>query len=417
MTVKVRDFQPDDLDWVSKLRSLAFGAPAWASMPLDGWRGFVAELPGGPCGFLRIYDYRQFFGGRAVPMGGIASVSVDPYARGRGVASALLDTSLAALRSAGQCLSVLYPSVPPLYRGRGWEQAGVLEWLDLRTDALRDVGANPLQLPVPIEPYGVGSTSVGSSGVGSSGVELRPGTQDDLGAMLAAYREVASGIDGMLDRDAAGFHALSLLTGQIRDLAVDEDGHVRGYLAAERSGGSDTLVVNEFVATDPAAATALLASIGSWAGQLEKVSIRVLDSAGSRQLLPLPAHYVARLQPWMLRVVDFPAAIAARGWPAGTVLRPCTVDVEIVDEYAPWHAGRHRLVVTDGAVACEPGGSGAVRLSARALGPWYAGAASTATLRRLGLLDGDPTAATVLDALVGGSAGSGGGGARLADTF
>jgi len=96
------------------------------------------------------------------------------------------------------------------------------------------------------------------------------------------------------------------------------------------------------------------------------------------------------------------------------VLRPFTVDVEIVDEHASWHAGRHRVVVENGAVRCEPGGSGAVRLSARALGPWYAGAASTGTLRRLGLVDGDPTQAALLDAL----AGSGStGGARLADAF
>ncbi len=388
MTVKVRDFQPEDLDWVAALRSLAFGSPAWASMPLEGWRGLVAELPGGPCGFLRVYDYGQFFGGRSVPMGGLASVSVSQYARGRGAASALLDAALAQMRDAGQCVSALYPSVPPLYRGRGWEQAGVLEWLDLRVESLR--------------------------GFDASRVELRPAVLADLDAMLAVYREVAVGIDGMLDRATAGFQARSLLIGQIRDLAVDSAGAVRGYLTAERANGSDTLVVNEFVAVDPASSAGLLASVGSWAGQLDTVAVRVLDSASCRQLLPLPVHYQARLQSWMLRVVDFPAAIAARGWPASTLLRPFTVDVDIVDEHAPWHAGRYRVTVADGEVRCEPGGTGAVQLSARALGPWYAGAASTPTLRRLGLLDGDPATAALLDALIGGT---GSGGARLADAF
>src|SRR5256885_1026195 len=90
----------------------------------DSWWGLVAELDGRPAGFLRSRDYRQFFGGRAVPMGGLASVAVDPYARGRGVATALLDRAIVGLREAGQWISALYPSAPPLYRARGWGPVG-----------------------------------------------------------------------------------------------------------------------------------------------------------------------------------------------------------------------------------------------------------------------------------------------------
>jgi anti-sigma factor RsiW len=105
--------------------------------------------------------------------------------------------------------------------------------------------------------------------------------------------------------------------------------------------------------------------------------------------------------PWMLRVIDLPAAVAARGWPAAELLRPFAVDIEVVDEQAPWHAGRHRVVIEDGQVRCEPGGIGAVRLSARALGPWFAGSADTPALRRAGLIHGDPTIAARLDILTG----------------
>jgi hypothetical protein len=77
------------------------------------------------------------------------------------------------------------------------------------------------------------------------------------------------------------------------------------------------------------------------------------------------------------------------------------VDIEVVDEHAPWQAGRHRLVVDGGKVVCEPGGDGTVRLQARALGPWYAGSADTAMLRRGGLIEGDLAAARVLDLLTG----------------
>lgn len=386
MTVTVRDFAQSDLDWVNKLRSVAFGSPTWGTMGMDGWRGFVAELPAGPCGFLRIYDHAQFFGGVAVPMGGLASVAVTPYARGRGVASALLDTALATMRNTGQCVSALFPSVAPLYRGRGWEQVGVLQWLDLRIDRLLRFG--------------------------DTRVDLRPAGEDDLDGILAAYREVAAGIDGMLDRRSSGFAAKELLGGPIKDVAVDRDGRVRGYLAGERAR-NDVLVINELIATDAVTAAGLLGAIGTWAGQLEQAAVRVLDMTTCRQLLPLPMRYQARFQPWMLRVVDFPAAVAARGWPAAALLRPFVVDLEITDAHAPWHAGRHRLVVDEDGVRCEPGGSGAVRITGQGLGPWYAGSANTAALRRLGLLDGDPAQAALLDALHSGGSGE----VRLADAF
>ncbi|HEX4222252.1 MAG TPA: GNAT family N-acetyltransferase, partial [Pseudonocardiaceae bacterium] len=322
----------------------------------------------------------------AVPMGGLASVAVSPHARGRGAASALLDTALAAMRESGQPVSALFPSVPSLYRGRGWEQVGILQWLDLRIDRLLKFG--------------------------DTRVDLRPATEDDLPGMLAAYREVAEGIDGMLDRSSGGFHARSLLVGPIKDVAVDADGRVRGYLAGERAN-NDVLVINELVATDASTAAGLLGAIGSWAGPLEQAAVRVLDMTTCRQLLPLPMRYQARFQPWMLRVVDFPAAVAARGWPAARLLRPFTVDLEITDAGAPWHAGRHRLVVDGDGVRCEPGGTGAVRLAGQGLGPWYAGSANTAALRRLGLLEGDHTQAALLDVLHNGGSGE----VRIADTF
>jgi predicted acetyltransferase len=290
------------------------------------------------------------------------------------------------MRDSGQCVSALYPSVAPLYRGKGWEQVGVLQWLDLRIDRLLRFS--------------------------HSRIDLRPATDDDLDGMLAAYREVAAGIDGMLDRSSGGFTAKELLTGPIKDVAVDQDGRVLGYLAGERSR-NDVLVINELVATDAVTAGGLLDAIGSWAGQLEQVAVRVLDMTTCRQLLPLPMRYQARFQPGMLRVVDFPAAVAARGWPAAAFLRPFTVDLEIVDAHAPWHAGRHRVVVDEDGVRCEPGGDGAVRITGQGLGPWYAGSANTAALRRLGLLDGDPAQAALLDALHSGGSGE----VRLADSF
>ena len=153
--------------------------------------------------------------------------------------------------------------------------------------------------------------------------------------------------------------------------------------------------------------------LASWAGMLTNVSLRVIDPAVRDLVLTRPVLHDVRNHPWMLRVVDLPAAVAARGWPVAAALSPLSVDIEVIDEHVPWHAGRDRLVhAGNGTVTCEPGGTGAVVLQARALGPWYAGSADTVRLRRAGLLDGDPKAAALLDALTGAPRD-----VRMADSF
>ena len=63
----------------------------------------------------------QWFGGRSVPMLGVA---VAPAARGEGVALTLMVDALRAARSRGFVLSTLYPAAVALYRAAGYECAG-----------------------------------------------------------------------------------------------------------------------------------------------------------------------------------------------------------------------------------------------------------------------------------------------------
>ena len=332
--------------------------PYWPD-GFEGWWGLVAELDGRPAGFLRSRDYRQFFGGKPVSMGGLASVAVDPYARGRGVATALLDRALVRLREEGQCVSALYPSAPPLYRGRGWEQTGVYERMILPLDLLA-------ALPKP-----------------TTHRTTRPARPKDLPALHAAYLNFASTVDGMLDRSTKAHNLEWIFELDIVNVVPGVDG-IRGYLSAERPDGER-----------------LLRQLASWAGTLHDVSLRIVDPAVRDLLLSQPVLHDVRNHPWMLRVIDLPRAVAARGWPLTAAMRPLAVDIEVVDEHAPWQAGRHRIVFDGDRVACESGGTGAVRLHARALGPWFAGSADTAMLRRAGLLEGDHKLAAQLDALTG----------------
>jgi predicted acetyltransferase len=383
--IVVRANREDEDEELYRIRRIAFGGPRepdpvpsgnpyWPE-GREGWWGLVAELDGRPAGFLRTRDYRQFFGGQAVPMGGLASVAVDPYARGRGVATALLDRALTGMHEAGQCISALFPSVPPLYRNRGWEQTGVYERMILPFDLLKTLPRSTAHRTI------------------------RPARKADLPELRAAYLAFASTVDGMLDRDTAAHQVDRVLELDIVDVVPGAHG-LRGFLTAERPEG-ERLVVYDLIAEDADTAGTLLRQLASWAGMLQDVSLRVVDPAVRDLLLAQPVLHDVRNHPWMLRVVDLPAAVAARGWPLTALMRPFAVDIEVIDEYAPWQAGRHRIVHDGDTVFCEPGGSGAVRLHTRALGPWYAGSADTAMLRRAGLLDGDAKAAALLDALTG----------------
>jgi predicted acetyltransferase len=374
----IRNGVSADLDAAWRLRTTAFGGarerPAAWPGDLSAERQYVAEEGDRLSGFLRVRRYGQFFGGKAVPMGGIASVAVDPYARGKGVASGLLDAALAGMREDGQPLSALFTGVPSLYRGRGWERAGVVEWAELPIDALRWVKPASAQ------------------------VSLGPIDKSSLDDVHACYLAVASETDGMLDRSGPAFPLEPLLERDLFTLARSGS-ELSGYLDAEH-GPDGLLDVGSLIARDSGTLAELLRSLGSWAGQLQRVRFRPADPEALSLVLPSSPGKLS-VEPWYLRVVDLPAAVAARGWPNARFLADGTsAEIEIVDEHAPWHAGRHRLVVRDGSVHREPGGTGTpVRLRSRALGPWFSGSASTSTLRRAGLLDGDRAQAAVLDTL------------------
>lgn len=58
---------------------------------------------------------------------------------------------------------------------------------------------------------------------------------------------------------------------------------------------------------------------------------------------------------WMLRVLDVPRALSARGWPAHL---EGELHLEVTDDLVAANRGRWRLRVTGGAATVEPGGRG-----------------------------------------------------------
>ena len=82
---------------------------------------------------------------------------------------------------------------------------------------------------------------------------------------------------------------------------------------------------------------------------------------------------------WMLRVVDAPAAIAARGFPPGVSV---SVPLAVHDQARPANAGRWQLTVADGKGAlvaagapCRPAPTAPPTIGARGLAALYGGRA------------------------------------------
>jgi predicted acetyltransferase len=87
---------------------------------------------------------------------------------------------------------------------------------------------------------------------------------------------------------------------------------------------------------------------------------------------------------FMTRIIDAPAAIAARGWPAVSAV----VELEITDERHPEGAGRFVLEVDGGSATLTPGGSGRIAVDIGALSSLYTGFVTAAQLAHAGRLVG-----------------------------
>lgn len=364
MTGTVRPLGPDDIEQVSRLSQLAFGHKSEHPAVLRGMFGID-----GPDGRLlavaRIRDYEQWWGGRRVPMGGIADVAVHPDGRGRGLATALLRGLLAQMRAQAQPISVLFPTGIGVYRPIGWEVVGALQDTRIPTRDLQPAGT-------------------------SGPAELRTAGTDDTAALGALYEALCLGRNGMLTRDGSEFPvgAAAALEHDVVSLVEGPDRTLLGYAAYNRGSGyregSELRVWECLAGTAPAMST-LLGSLASWSTVAASVLWRgPTDELGLHLRRPVPAP--AQVQPWMLRVVDAPAAIERRGFLPGV---RAAASFLLADPDVPANSRAWRLDVDGGRGSLEPLRPDADLpvLQARGLALLFAAAADTAMLLRAGLLD------------------------------
>lgn len=372
---QLRELTPADREQSWRLGVLAFGGDPAAPVPpapagSRSWGLFEGDRL---VARAAVRSYTQWWGGRRVPMGGLAGVAVHPDARGSGASRRLVLAALAHLRADGQPVSVLFPTAPGLYRSLGWELVGAIEETVVPLGPLRAAG----------DP---GRTRVRTAG------------PDDAAALGRLWQAHGEATDGLLTRDGPSFPA-GPAAPQSRDLVAlaEDDGVATGYLAYDRGreyGPLAQLAVGELVTRTPAATAALARSLGSW----DTVATTALWRGPVDDLALLLPQTVAppvRTWPWMLRVADAPGAVAARGWPAGVRTEAAFT---LVDPQVPEHEGAWRLAVDGGRGTLERARPGSPRLHVRGLARVFAGSGASAALVRAGLLDAPVPG---LDALTG----------------
>jgi predicted acetyltransferase len=172
-----------------------------------------------------------------------------------------------------------------------------------------------------------------------------------------------------------------------------------GFLAYQWHNGNRELYVERAEAVSGQTVRAFWAHLGSHASIAEKVYARTGPASAFWWLTRERDADIAHRSLWMLRVVDAPAAIAARGFPAATSL---SVPLGIVDDVRPANSGRWQLSVAGGAGTLDPLATDApaapadtadtaVTLGARGLAALYAGT-SLVSLRQAGLAAGGTAA-------------------------
>ena len=315
---------------------------------------------------LATRGYHSWFGGSAVPSGGIAGVVVTAERRGTKLLDELFRVALDdGLRERGEAVSTMFCTAPGIYRKFGYEVISSYDTVEVPAAALARIGA-------------------------PAGVRTRRATPADFDAVCRVYDTWAAAQNGPLTRRGPAFPAdakafIDAFTGVT--LAVDDAGEVIGFASWHRgqeTGDSATLEVVDLLALRGDAYGALwhvLGSFGSVVGQ-----VRLCTSGHDVARLSLPsAHWKAvEREPYMLRVHDVPGAFAGRDWP---------VDGDVAFSVAGDHLGTTngawRLVIERGTATCVPAAAanGPV-LTPGGLALAWAGAQTCANLRMAGHLSG-----------------------------
>ncbi len=298
----------------------------------------------------------QWFGGRPVPSALIGAVSVAPEQRFGGIGKRLVADYLRVARDAGLAISTLYPASFGLYHWAGYEHAGT----NLR--------------------YELPAASLATMRLADTGIVIREHEGDDA-PLRATHERQARLVPGQIQRpDRFWSDVLGEQRQATHRYVAERDGEIVGYLIfTQRTlpGAGRVLDIRDFVATSGPAARALLGFLATHWANVE--TIRFWGGANDHRLLalPHPALRPGAVDPWMIRILDLPAALTARGYSPGVTAE---WGLDYHDDQLPENTGRWVVRIEGGNTTVEPGGDGRIVATARGLSGLFSGAYAAETI-------------------------------------
>lgn len=381
----LRAFDPAaQSDTMARLLSLAFAGPVegckqW--MELGGHenlRVFAPENATPQACLLRI-PMGQYFGGRSVPMVGIAGVAVAPEARGQGLARSMMQAALRDAAASGAPLMGLYASTQTLYRSVGFEQAGSrcrirvpMAWLDARSRA----------------------------------GQILPIADTSHAGVRACYADFAARTNGMLDRGEYIWKRIK------KNRGVESEGFgvagpagtLDGYIFFNQQrldSGRHDLVLTDFAFRTPDALRRLMGFLADFAPMADHLEFFGGSDHPALLMLSQQRHQISMKECWYIRLINLKAALEARGY--NSLLR-AELHLDVDDQLLPANSGRWVLCVEGGRGTLTPGGNGQLRIGPRGLAPLYSGFQSAESLELIQLCQGPAETLAAASAIFAGRA-------------
>lgn len=337
----------------------------------DASRGTVGALAAAHASFrFRI----AVPGGRSVATSGLSWVSVHPGHRRRGLLTAMIDDHFSRSLERGEAISALYASEAQIYQRFGYGLAARTALIELaRGTKLRDVaGAADLMVDIDSASHARHAAVVASVQARMT----RPGTIVEFGDITAAE----AFLDLESDREGAE---------ELRIVIIRDGDDPLAFALLSRKGVWEVhapdgkVTVRAWGSVEPRA-TARLMQVLTDFDLMSKTAIgRVALDDETLHLLQDPRAARAGIEDnlWV-RLLDLPAALAARGYAADA-----DVTVAITDPQLPDNAGTWRITIVDGAATVTRTEALAdLAMSIQELGAVYLGGTSIATLARAGLI-------------------------------
>ena len=302
------------------------------------------------------YSFRLTVPGGEVGAAGVTAVGVLPSHRRRGILRQMMTWLFEQARQRHEPVAILWASEAAIYQRFGYGPGTVSSAFEIST--LRMQFRRPIEVPGRFRLVDVGEAAERFPAVYEA---LRPLTPGALSRTDARWRwEIL--YDAEWYRRGEGAKLLAL---------YEVDGEARGYVIYrtkgdwDASGPKGVVSVQELTAVDPEAEQALW----EWVGGIDLIA----TLRARRGPLPHPLQLllteprrlgVTATDGSWVRIIDLPAALAARSYAASGELV-----LEVADAFCPANAGRWRLTAStpdapaQGRATVVPAGDAAPDLS------------------------------------------------------